>query len=433
MKAENCFFELVPKVVPADRETMIEIRSLFDHVHFTSERQYEVTYYPVEEISHQSSWPEQHRKRLKVVDGILRMSQYFEGEQEHVLSVEEILGKNRRSVGEFRLYSVQPDLFGRKPYKGDIHMHSHRSDGRESPGYVAGCCRRIGLDFMALTDHRKYKPSLEAQQAYAGISTDLRIYPGEEVHPPNNPAHIINFGGSFSVNDLFEDKDKYQAEVDQIDQQLGPLPAGVNRYQYASCCWSFDKIRQGGGLGVFCHPYWFTGNRYSPSGALTSHLLETQPFDAYELLSGYDRQEVDSNTLQVARYYEERAKGNEMPIVGVSDAHGCETGSLFGWYYTIVFSTTLEHSNLITSIKDLFSVAVESIPGESVRVYGPFRLVKYALFLLREILPQQDTLCLEEGRLMLAHVAGDSSAAKLLGNLSGRTAERLANLWASSE
>ena len=67
MKSENCFFELVPKVVPADRETIIEIRSLFDHVHFTSERQYEVAYYPVEEISHQSSWPEQHRKRLKVV------------------------------------------------------------------------------------------------------------------------------------------------------------------------------------------------------------------------------------------------------------------------------------------------------------------------------------------------------------------------------
>ena len=145
MKSENCFFELVPKVVPADRETIIEIRSLFDHVHFTSERQYEVAYYPVEEISHQSGWPEQHKKRLKVVDGLLRMSQYFEGEQEHVLSVEEIWGKNRRSVGEFRLYSVQPDLFGRKPYKGDIHMHSHRSDGRESPGYVAGCCRRIGL------------------------------------------------------------------------------------------------------------------------------------------------------------------------------------------------------------------------------------------------------------------------------------------------
>ena len=430
MKAENRFFELVPKVVPADKETVVEIRSLFDHVHFASDRQYEVTYYPVEEISQQSGWPEQHRKRLKVVDGILRMSQYFEGEQEHVLFVEEVWGDNRRSVGEFRLYSVQPDLFGRKPYKGDVHMHSHMSDGRESPGYVTGCCRRIGFDFMALTDHRQYEPSLEAQQAYAGIPIDLRIYPGEEVHPPDNPVHIINFGSSFSVNDLFEDKDRYQAEVDQIDQQLGPLPAGVNRYQYASCCWSFEKIRQGGGLGVFCHPYWFTGHRYSPAGALTSHLLETQPFDAYELLGGYGRQEVDSNTLQVARYHEERAKGNEIPIVGVSDAHGCETGSLFGWYYTIVFSLTLEHSDLVTSIKDLFSVAVEAIPGESVRAYGPFRLVKYALFLLREILPQQDTLCLEEGRLMLAHLAGDPSAAQLLENLSGRTAERLTTLWA---
>ena len=429
MRAENRFFELVPKIVPADKETIVEIRSLFDHVHLTSDRQYEVTYYPVEKISHQSGWPKQHRKRLKVVDGTLRMPQYFEGEQEHVLLVEEVWGDNRRSVGEFRLYSVQPDLFGRKPYKVDMHMHSHMSDGRESPGYVTGCCRRIGLDFMALTDHRQYAPSLEAQQAYAGIPIDLRIYPGEEVHPPDNPVHIINFGGSFSVNDLFEDRGRYQAEVDQIDQQLGTLPAGVNRYQYASCCWAFEKIRQGGGLGIFCHPYWFTGHRYSPAGALTSHLLETQPFDAYELLGGYDRPEIDSNTLQVARYYEERAKGNEIPIVGVSDAHGCETGSLFGWYYTIVFSATLEHSDLATSIKDLFSVAVEAIPGESVRAYGPFRLVKYALFLLREILPQQDTLCLEEGRLMLAHLAGDPSAAQLLENLSGWTAERLTTLW----
>merc|ERR1712000_444133 len=115
---------------------------------------------------------------------------------------------------------------------------------------------------MALTDHRQYALSLEAQQAYAGIPIDLRIYPGEEVHPPDNPVHIINFGGSFSVNDLFEDRGRYQAEVDQIDQQLGTLPAGVNRYQYASCCWAFEKIRQGGGLGIFCHPYWFTGHRY---------------------------------------------------------------------------------------------------------------------------------------------------------------------------
>ena len=430
MKAENRFFELLPKVVPADKETVVKIRPLFDHVYFNSDRQYQITYYPVEEIALQSGWPKQNRQNLTVIDDCLRLSQYFEGEQEHVLLVEEVLGSNRRLVGEFRIYSVQPDLFDRKPYKGDIHMHSHLSDGRESPGYVAGCCRKIGLDFMALTDHRKYEPSLAAKQAYDGVPIDLRIYPGEEVHPPNNPVHIVNFGGSFSVNELFEDKEKYQAEVNQIEQQLGPLPAGVDRYVYASCCWSFEKIRKGGGLGVFCHPYWFTGHRYSPSGALTSYLLQTQPFDAYELLGGYDRQSVDSNTLQVTRYYEERAMGNELPIVGVSDSHGCETGSLFGWYYTVVLSPTLTHSDLIISIKDLFSVAVESIPGESIRVYGPFRLVKYVLFLLREVLPQQDTLCVEEGRLMLAHLAGDTSAAKSLKTLSGRTARRLDTLWA---
>mgnify|MGYP003319764264 FL=1 len=80
-----------------------------------------------------------------------------------------------------------------------------------------GCFRKIGLDFMALTDHRKNEPSLPAIRAYDGVPIDLRIYPGEEVHPPNNPVHMVNFAGSFSVNELFEDKEKYQAEVDQIE------------------------------------------------------------------------------------------------------------------------------------------------------------------------------------------------------------------------
>ena len=158
-------------------------------------------------------------------------------------------------------------------------------------------------------------------------------------------------------------------------------------------------------------------------------MFEQQPFDAYEVLSGYRQPNVDSNTLQVARYHEERARGKQIPIVGVSDGHGCERGELFGWYYTIVFSPTLDLTNLIESVKALYSVAVEAIPGESVRAYGPFRLVKYALFLLREVMPQHDELCLEEGRLMLRHLAGDASAPSLLHALQGRTATLLDRYW----
>ncbi|HOJ12011.1 MAG TPA: hypothetical protein PK733_15675 [Clostridiales bacterium] len=158
-------------------------------------------------------------------------------------------------------------------------------------------------------------------------------------------------------------------------------------------------------------------------------MFDTQPYDAFELLGGYHLSEVESNTLQVARYHEEISKGKKIPIVGSTDSHGCEKGSLFGWYYTIVFSHTSELQDIIGNIKSLHSVAVEALPNEKVRVYGPFRLVKYALFLIREVFPAHDALCFEEGKLMLDYISGDKSVSDKLGRLKGQTTELMANFF----
>ncbi|NTU77212.1 MAG: hypothetical protein HGA90_05300, partial [Alphaproteobacteria bacterium] len=132
---------------------------------------------------------------------------------------------------------------------------------------------------------------------------------------------------------------------------------------------------------------------------------------------------------QVMRYIEERAKGKRIPVVGVSDAHGCETGELFGWFWTLVLAPACELPDLVSSIKELYSVAVSSLPGQTQRAFGPFRLVRYAQFLLREVLPRHDELCLEEGRLLLAHAAGDENAAPALARLKGRVDQLYRHLW----
>ncbi|MBN2307856.1 MAG: hypothetical protein JXR94_02730, partial [Candidatus Hydrogenedentes bacterium] len=282
MKIENRYFDVSPRIVPADAESTITITPLFGHSQFLDDVVYELSYFPVEEFALHGAWRPEHREPVTPTDGELRIPQYFEGEQEHVLFIEAVTGDTRKVVGDFRIYSLNADLYGRRPYRGDFHMHSYRSDGKESPAYVAGAARRIGLDFMALTDHRQYEPSIEAQQAYGGVDIDLRLVPGEEVHPPDNPVHIVNFGGRFSINDLIRDEDTYRSQVDAVQQAVGAVPPGVDAYQYASCLWCYDRIREAGGLGLFCHPYWFTQHRYSPSGALTTHLFDTQPFDAYE-------------------------------------------------------------------------------------------------------------------------------------------------------
>ena len=432
MRPENRYYDVYPKVVPADAETEITIRPLVAGRYFQPDAgTYQITCVPMEELAGCGVRSGPSGQIVRPTENVLRFRQYFEAEQEHVVILETVSGDKPETVARFRVYSLESDLFARRPFKGDLHLHSSYSDGKESPAYVAGACRRIGLDFMAVTDHRKYPPSLEAIEAFRNVPIDLAIYPGEEVHPPDNPVHVVNFGGRYSINDLWAGakEESHKAEVRAIEAGLPDLPAGVNRRQYASCLWIFNEIRKAGGLGVFCHPYWFCPNQYTPPGPLTSLLLENQPYDALELIGGYWPHEVESNILQVARYHEERAKGRRIPIVGASDAHGCETGSLFGWYYSVVFSPSTRLADLIGSIKGLYSVAVEALPQEAPRAFGPFRLIKYAQFLMREVFLQHDELCVEEGRLMLAHIAGDSSAAELLARLKGRAAALYDRYW----
>ncbi len=426
MKKESRYYEIYPRLVCAGRNTMITIRPLFDHCRFKAGQSYTITLFPAEGLSGQVNWQDVQKLSITPQNGKLQAEFTFAEEQEYVLLAEP-QGMGRPAAhSEFRLYALDEDLFSHRPFKGDLHMHTHYSDGKESPAYVAAACRKIGLDFMAITDHGQYAPSLEAISAFAGVETDLRIYPGEEVHPPENRVHMVNFGGRFSINELFKSP-AYQAEAQAIAAKCA-LPEGVDSYPLASCMWCFDKIRQAGGLGIFCHPYWFSSRRYDVPHTLVDQIFERQPFDALELIGGYHRHEVESNTLQVARFHEERARGRLIPVVGVSDSHGCET-DLFGWYFTVVFAPSPDLPDLIASIKNLYSVAVEALPGETVRAYGPFRFVRYAQFLLREIFPLHDELCVEEGRLLEAHAAGDPEAAGSLHRLKGRTLQLYDRMW----
>lgn len=428
MKSENRYLEVTPKVVLADTTEVIRIKAL--HVRFSEKAEYEISYYPLERYSQIGEYKYQDTIKVYPVDGVISIKQHFKGEQEHILRLKEALGEEVKNY-EIHIYSLNKDLFERKPYKGDLHMHSFYSDGKESPGFVTASCRRVGLDFMAITDHEEYLPSIEAQKNFETVDHDLLICRGEEVHPPKNPVHMINFGGSFSLNDIFRNEpDRYMKEVKEIEDTIEGVLDPDAKYQCASCLWCFDKIREGGGLGIFCHPYWLVKRGYYISESVISYMYEHQPYDANEIIGGYYRYQEESNTLQIARYNEERAKGRNIPVVGVSDAHGSsEDNDLFGWFYTIVFSHKNEQADLINNIKELYSVAVEAIPGEAVRAYGPFRLVKYALFLIREVFPLHDELCYEEGQTMRRHIEGDKKACGRLKSFKGQTSELYDSLW----
>lgn len=440
MKTELSYYDIFPKVFAEGQEIRITVKPLGWHAAFDNGIEYTVGIRPMSEADFNQSPHRDNRTEYKIRpddDGCIRFSHTFRGEQEHYIRI--FRGDNR--IVQLSVFSLHEDLVGRYPFYGDLHVHSRRSDGKEAPAIVAANYRRDGYDFSVISDHHRYYPSLEAIEAYKDVSLDFNIVPGEEVHMPRNSVHIVNFGGRYSVNGLIEtsaqvkergrdikfralttecpavlSEEEYAAEVEKIASSL-KLPPSIERFQYASCIWVFEQIRRGGGLGIFCHPYWIS-DVYQIPEEFTDYLMETAPFDAYEVLGGESY--FEQNGMQTAKYYDDKKKGRHYPIVGCSDSHGTVNNPNVHVAATIIFSPCNTSEALIDSVRKFYSVAVDNLTKD-IGLVGDFRLIRYGAFLLRNYFPLHAELCYEEGRLMKNYICGDPEAGAALDALKGRT------------
>ena len=431
MRREWFDYDVYPKVFLVRRPVEITVRPLGVHAAFVGD-------YTVHIMSMAHGNPNVYPKRGNLAvheifvdgDGCIRINHVFSEESEYIIRIL----KGEDQVANVHVYALEEDMEGRYPYRGDLHMHTCRSDGKQAPAIVAANYRRHGYDFMVISDHRRYYPSLEAIDAYKDVPHEMNIVFGEEVHLPGNDIHIVNFGGKYSVNGLWDEslqnqesdrravidnpppvitREQYEAEVNALIRELD-IPEDIDQFTYAACVWIFNHIRKGEGLGIFCHPCWVRWRRepYQVPESLLEYMTKNHPFDAFEVLGG--ERYFQHNGLQAIRYYEDRAKGIHYPIVGSTDSHSSipqlNEKALIG--STFVFARENERAALISAIKEEYSVAVDTISAEY-RLVGDLRLVKYARFILDEFTPLHDELCFEEGRLMKAYTAGDEEAARL--------------------
>ena len=155
---------------------------------------------------------------------------------------------------------------------------------------------------------------------------------------------------------------------------------------------------------------------------MLEHVFETELYDAFELVGG---QSVHENNVQNAFYQEQRAMGRRISIVGSSDSHGTDPASYFGIGQTVVFAKDMEQDSICDAIKQGYSVAIEKEYGEQERVYGSYRMVKYARFLLDYYFPAHDELCVEEGILMREYALGDEEAGERLCTINNRVERKM--------
>ena len=75
--------------------------------------------------------------------------------------------------------------------KGNLHTHSTRSDGINTPEEIAAHYRKKGYDFLAITDHWVYGTNENLNRQ------DFLVFPGTELDielPGRKDHHLVGFG-----------------------------------------------------------------------------------------------------------------------------------------------------------------------------------------------------------------------------------------------
>ncbi len=358
---------------------------------------------------------------------------YLTDEGEYYCCLElAVEGKAPKTVCEFEIYLLDDDLKKRLPLKGDMHIHTNRSEcGNflDDPQFVAAKAREKGLDFIALTDHMQTETSESMLDFPQRFDSEFCIFRGEECHVlkekvatrfgknnffPN--IHIVNFGGDDCVSRYANDHyEEFCEELEERAKNIDlPYPPETLKIM-AGADWIFDKIHEFNGLAVFCHPTWKPCHRDNLSEIIRNYIVQKCKFDAVELVglgteahSVKHRNYTESLNLCQAFYTEMCCqKGKLFPVIGNTDSHNAL--GVLGRHFTIVFAEDNSISSIKRAISQGYSVAVimSDDPDDAPQIFGSFRMVKYAHFLIRNYYAKHDELCAIEGKLMLAALRGE--------------------------
>ena len=85
MKTENRYYDIYPRVVPADTRSTVTIHPRFEHVHFSPDKTYQAIVYPAERYRPPSG--DAQKADLVLTDGKIEVTHLFSGEQEQVLEI----------------------------------------------------------------------------------------------------------------------------------------------------------------------------------------------------------------------------------------------------------------------------------------------------------------------------------------------------------
>ena len=327
-----------------------------------------------------------------------------------------------KKTSEFMLYRLKPDLFALRPWKGDIHQHSVRcGHAKLEPPLVPAHCRRVGFDFMALSEHRLQSASVEMIAAAKPWNSGLELFTGEEFHTPSAMLHSVAVGHRTGINE-WRDKNLKEFNRRVAEEKQKPIyrDSGLNATELHEAAMSMVMYQLGREFGarllVYSHPtdYDRTNNRENPTEAFRNFMFAHADYDALELPNvstaafRVSTRAADRLMLMNSLVLELYAKGGKFSLVAASDCHD-QRAEYFGKVYTVIFAKACDVESFAAAVKSRMCVALRSPATIQYFCVGPVRLMKYQQFLERAYWPGHDALCRKQGELLLKRAAGDLS------------------------
>lgn len=231
-----------------------------------------------------------------------------------------------------------------KFWRGNLHTHSTRSDGRQSPEIVCRTYREAGYDFLALTDHFTEDNNFPLTDTSPFRTENFTTLIGAEIH-----TAAMEFGENWHMVAVGLPFDFAPTRT----EETGPGLA--------------QRALDAGAFVAAAHPHWFMMTE--------KDLLSLPDIHAMEI---FNASAADDNDAAESSYMLDLmlARGKRLFACATDDAHFITNSRerLTGWVN--VKSETLSPEAILSALKagDFYSSTgpaiahVEVIPGEKVYV-----------------------------------------------------------------
>lgn len=230
-------------------------------------------------------------------------------------------------------------------YRGNLHTHSTKSDGRLSPEAVCGFYKDMGYDFIALTDHFMQQFNYPVTDTTPYRTDEFTTILGAELHAPQTITgelwHILAVGLPLDF-------------PRNLPDETGPQLA--------------QRARAAGAYVAVAHPAW-----YNLSEEDVIALGEAEAIEVINGISADHNDRIDSWYMLDVML----ARGYRYNAVATDDAHFQDKHNdrIRGWVY--VKSETRTPEALLAALKrgEYYSSTgamihdVQVIPGKSVTLH----------------------------------------------------------------